>query len=152
MIKITSMAAAAALLSALVATPTFAKDMKQRHHSMHRAQTVHHHGHMARHDARRNWNREARYDRHGSGFWPGDVAAGIVGGTLGAAGAIATAPFRDTYAYDNGYYGYDNGYNGYYGYGGYGPRYTQTYAQRNGFVCTPGTLIRAQNGEMQICQ
>ena len=63
--------------------------------------------------------------------------------------AIATAPFRDTYAYDNGYYGYDNGY---YGYGGYGPRYTQTYAQRNGFVCTPGTLIRAQNGEMQICQ
>ena len=39
-----------------------------------------------------------------SGFWPGDVAAGVVGGAIGAAGAIATAPFRDrdSYAY---YYG-----------------------------------------------
>lgn len=44
---------------------------------------------------------------HGSGFWPGDVAAGIVGGAIGTAGAIATAPFAyNSYAYDDGYYGY----------------------------------------------
>jgi hypothetical protein len=145
MIKTISMAAAAALLATLVATPTFAKDVKSRHHTMHRGQTVHHTGHMARHDTRYYRNHQARWDRRGPDFWPGDVAAGIVGGTLGAAGAIATAPFRDTYAYDNGYYG--NGY-----YGGYDHRYMQSYAQRNGFVCTPGTLIRAENGETQICQ
>jgi hypothetical protein len=39
-----------------------------------------------------------------SGFWPGDVAAGVVGGAVGTAGAIASAPFRgyrneDSYAY-----------------------------------------------------
>ncbi len=38
------------------------------------------------------------------GFWPGDVAAGLVGGAVGTAGAIASAPFRgyrndDSYAY-----------------------------------------------------
>ena len=57
--------------------------------------------------------------RRDSGFWPGDVAAGVVGGavaTAGAAvdtaGAIATAPFRgDSYAYYNG--GNNNGWNGY---------------------------------------
>ena len=39
-----------------------------------------------------------------SGFWPGEVAAGVVGGAVGAAGAIATAPFRnrDSYAYYGG--------------------------------------------------
>ena len=43
--------------------------------------------------------------RERSGFWPGDVAANVVGGALGtadaalgAAGAIATAPFRGSYA------------------------------------------------------
>jgi hypothetical protein len=45
------------------------------------------------------------------GFWPGDAAAGVVGGAAGTAGAIATAPFRGTrnnnsYAYmdDNASY------------------------------------------------
>ena len=40
-----------------------------------------------------SWN-DNRWDRHDFGFWPGDVAAGVVGGALGTAGAIATAPFR----------------------------------------------------------
>ncbi len=32
------------------------------------------------------------------GFWPGDVAAGVVGGAIGTAGAIVGAPFGyDTY-------------------------------------------------------
>jgi len=41
-----------------------------------------------------------RYRR--SGFWPGEVAADVVAGAVGTAGAIATAPFRDSYAYYNG--------------------------------------------------
>src|SRR5258706_15871292 len=51
---------------------------------------------------------DPRYDsRYDSGFWPTDVAAGVVGGAIRTAGAIATAPFRpDSYAY------YDNGYRG----------------------------------------
>ena len=73
------------------------------------------------------------YHRH-SGFWPGEVAAGVVGGAIGTAGAIATAPFRnDAYAYYQGgrrYYG--------------GPRY--------GFVCQPGTTFIGEDGRRHICQ
>jgi hypothetical protein len=47
------------------------------------------------------------------GFWPGDVAAGVVGGAIGTAEAIATVPFRDSNAYYNGA-GYDDSY-AYYG-------------------------------------
>jgi hypothetical protein len=44
---------------------------------------------------------------YGTGFWPTDVAAGIVGGAVGAAGAIAAAPFgAGPYAYYNGPYAY----------------------------------------------
>ena len=76
------------------------------------------------------------WDRHDSGFWPAEVAAGAVGAAVGAAGAIATAPFpgdsyaRDSYAYDNG----DRGWNG------------QSYAERNGFVCQPGTWFKGEDG------
>ena len=45
--------------------------------------------------------------RYGTGFWPADVAAGIVGGAVGTAGAIAAAPFgAGPYAYYNGPYAY----------------------------------------------
>jgi hypothetical protein len=58
-----------------------------------------------------------------------------VGGAIGAAGAIATAPFRhDTYAYNDGY-----GYRTYRGYD-------------NGFVCQPGTIFRGEDGRRHICQ
>jgi hypothetical protein len=80
-----------------------------------------------------NDNRRDRRDR-GSGFWPGDVAAGVVGGAIGTAGAIATAPFRgDAYAYDTR--GYDQG-----------------YAARNGFVCQPGTWFKGEDGRRHLCQ
>ena len=79
-----------------------------------------------------------RWDRHDSGFWPGDVAAGVVGGAIGTAGAIATAPFRgDAYAR------YDNGYRG---------GYDDSYAVRNGFVCQPGTWFKGEDGRRHICQ
>jgi hypothetical protein len=59
----------------------------------------------------------------GTGFWPADVAAGVVGGAVGTAGAIATAPFRGL-----------------------------SYAERSGFACTPGTWFRGADGRRHPCQ
>ncbi|MGH6642520.1 MAG: hypothetical protein ACRED3_07465 [Bradyrhizobium sp.] len=64
-----------------------------------------------------------RYDDRDRGFWPADVAAGVVGGAVGTAAAIATAPI-----------------------GG------DEYARRNGFVCVPGTLFRGEDGRRHLCQ
>src|SRR4051812_49408122 len=77
------------------------------------------------------------YEYRDNGFWPGEVAAGVVGGAIGTAGAIATAPLRDSYAYDNG---------------GYYPGYDNSYAARNGFVCQPGTFFRGEDGRRHLCQ
>ena len=78
----------------------------------------------------RTWQNS--YNRWDNNDWryrrgPDDVAAGVVGGAIGTAGAIATAPFA---AYDNG----------------------QSYAQRNGLVCTPGTWFRGEDGRRHLCQ
>src|SRR5437868_12229868 len=70
--------------------------------------------------------------RRGSGFWPADVAAGAVAGAVGTAGAIATAPFRDSYAYYNGY--------------------KNPYVAKNGFVCQPGTWFKGEDGRLHPCQ
>jgi hypothetical protein len=79
------------------------------------------------------WNNSyARWDDR-SGFWPGNVAAGVVGGAVGTAAAVATAPFAP----------FDNGYRG---------GYTQSYAERNGLVCTPGTWFRGEDGRRHPCQ
>lgn len=67
-----------------------------------------------------------RYDND-SGFWPGNVAAGVVGGAVGTAAAIATAPFAAPIGGDN-------------------------YARLNGFVCTPGTYFRGEDGRRHLCQ
>jgi hypothetical protein len=66
------------------------------------------------------------------------TAAGIAAGAVDTAGAIATAPFRgaDSYAY------YNNGDNG----------WGQSYAERNGFVCTPGTWFTGADGRRHPCQ
>jgi len=51
--------------------------------------------------------------------------------SFGAAGAVATAPFG----------------------GNYNNRtWSQSYAQRNGFVCQPGTWFRGEDGRRRICQ
>jgi hypothetical protein len=90
------------------------------------------------------WNRDNRWDRrHDSGFWPVDVAAGVAGAAIGTAGAIATAPFRDdSYAYYNG----EGSYNGYRGWD------NRSYAERNGFVCQPGTWFKGEDGRRHLCQ
>ena len=77
---------------------------------------------------------QRRLAQQGYGFWPGDVAAGVVGGALGAAGAIATAPFGGPSAF------YDDRY-----------RY-ERYARRNGFVCEPGTWFQGEDGRAHLCQ
>jgi hypothetical protein len=63
-----------------------------------------------------------RWDGRDS-FRPGNVAAGVVGGAAGTAAAIATAPI-----------------------GG------DEYLRRNGFVCTPGTMFRGEDGRRHMCQ
>ncbi|MGY3035162.1 hypothetical protein ACVIIV_004332 [Bradyrhizobium sp. USDA 4354] len=88
-----------------------------------------------------NADRYNDWNRSRTGFWPTDVAAGVAGAAIGTAGAIATAPFRawdNSYAYDRGWdnRGWD----------------TRTYAQRNGFVCTPGTYFKGADGRRHICQ
>jgi len=89
-----------------------------------------------------SWN-DNRWDRRDPFFWPGDVAAGVVGGAVatagaavGTAGAIATSPFRgDSYAYYNS-----------------GPRYNDSYRARNGLVCQPGTWFMGEDGRRHLCQ
>lgn len=89
-------------------------------------------------------------NQYRSGFWPADAAAGAVGtagtiaaGAVNTAGAIATAPFQgaDSYAYYNGYNG---GWNG-----GWS---SQSYAERNGLVCTPGQYFMGADGRRHLCR
>jgi hypothetical protein len=82
-----------------------------------------------------SWDDDRRGYRQ-SGFWPADAAAGVAGAAIGTAGAIASAPFRDSNAY------YNNGDRG----------WSQSYAERNGFVCQPGTWFRGEDGRRHICQ
>jgi hypothetical protein len=110
---------AAAVLSTAIAAPALAQDPAPR------ATYI-----------RQQQDQMRVYHHRDSGFWPGDLAAGVVGGAIGTAGAIATAPFRnDAYAYNDGYYGYRY-------YGGY----------NNGFVCQPGTTFIGEDGRRHICQ
>jgi hypothetical protein len=97
---------AADVLTMAMAAPALAQDPAPR------SPSVHH-------------QRAERVSPHGSGFWPADVAAGVVGGAIGTAGAIATAPFRGAYAYNDPYYD---------------RRYYGAYNQR--FVCRAGTRFR----------
>jgi len=91
------------------------------------------------------WNNNG-WNNRDTGFWPGGVAAGAVGtagavanNAVGTAGAIAAAPFGGgPYAYYNT--GYNNG------------NYSQSYAQRNGLVCTPGTWFKGEDGRRHPCQ
>src|SRR5437660_1650067 len=55
------------------------------------------HGGVKSADATADWNYGWNDGRYRSGFWPGDVAAGVVGGAVGTAGAIATGPFRGVF-------------------------------------------------------
>src|SRR5215471_7141726 len=105
--------AAAAALTVAMAAPAFAQPAPRSASAQHRL-----------HQEQMYRQTYGRY-RYGSGFWPGDVAAGIVGGAIGTAGAIVAAPFgAGPYAYYGGPYP--------------GERYAYGYAAPKGFVCEPG--------------
>lgn len=157
--KVTLFAAAAAV-SALIATPVLAQGTAQQRpgKQMQTKQMKQHHAskkHMKQHARadRMSGDRVATQDRRDSGFWPGAVVAGAVGTAgavaataVGTAGAIATAPFggpyRDSFAYGPGYV--DT-----YSYNGIAMPYSANYAARNGFMCQPGTFIK---GTRNVCQ
>ena len=83
----------------------------------------------------RDWQESNnRYDP--GPFAPVDAAADVVGGAVGTAAAIATAPFGGP--------GYPSG--------GYYARGSAEYAQQNGFVCTPGTWFKGDDGLRHPCQ
>jgi hypothetical protein len=93
---------AAALLTAVIATPAMAQQAMQEPGAYRQA-----------HPWANDYNYGYGYGYGRPGFWPGDVAAGIVGGAIGTADAIVSAPFRDSNAYYNGG-SYDDSY-AYYG-------------------------------------
>jgi len=104
---------AAAILASVLATPAMAQQVYRD--QIYRDQAYRHND---------GWqNSYNRWNDRDSGFWPADVAAGVVGGAVGTAAAIATSPI-----------------------GG------EEYARRNGFVCIPGTLFRGEDGRRHICQ
>lgn len=151
--------AAAAVLSSLIASPVLARDLSQNVNTQN-ADTTYQNATYRQSD--RSYDRNG-VRHHDSGFWPGDIAAGVVGGAVGAAGAIATAPFHndayDAYAYDDTY-AYDNGGRYYSNDGqreamdGGPPRYSNpySYSARNGFICQPGTSVRLEDGQQHLCQ
>ena len=126
----TNLLAAAAMATTLVAVPAIAQDVP------HRAVVTPHANDVTAHSIR-------HYD---SGFWPGDVAAGVVGGALGTAGAIASAPFR---AFDDSYAYYDEN-AGYPYHGEYGYRVSRN--DLSGPICAPGTRVRGEDGLLYRCQ
>jgi hypothetical protein len=77
---------AAALLAAMIATPTMAQPAMQEPGA-----------YLQDHPWASGYYYS--YGYRPSTFWPADVAAGVVAGTVGTAAAIASAPYRDSYAY-----------------------------------------------------
>ena len=93
---------AAAIVTSLLASPAMAQQVYRDH------------------DGR--WkNSYNRWDDRDRGFAPAEIAAGVVGGAIGTAAAIATAPT-----------------------GG------EEYARRNGFVCILGTWLRGEDVRMYL--
>jgi hypothetical protein len=116
-----------------IATAPFAPSRGDSYAHYRDTSTMPNRGYIA--DSRATFREEPR-----SGFWPADVAAGVVGGAIGTAGAIATAPFTpfrgDSYAYYRDTSTMPN--RGY-------------IADANGPVCLPGSVITL-NGQRMLCQ
>jgi len=170
--KVTLLAAAAAV-SALVATPVMARDTVKSKSGTHMKSTKHH----ARMQNRAMYRDRTAY-RGDTGYAPGAVAGGIVGGALGTAGAvtagaldtagaIATAPFGGPGYYNSGYsnrgpyygdagsypYGYRSRYGGAYastdmGWGnpGYGGGYGYATYNYDGVAISGSPDYDARNG------
>ncbi|MHC2438810.1 hypothetical protein [Bradyrhizobium sp. USDA 4451] len=94
--------------------------------------TAYHHRAYRRDRDWQNPSWQDSYNRYDPG--PADVAAGVVGGAVGTAAAIATAPFGGP-AYYRG-----------------APMGGEEYARQNGLACTPGTWFRGSDGLRHPCQ
>jgi len=114
--------AAAAAITAALGTPAMAQQSVANH-----GWSANNRAYVSDQQRQADWRRQRAYDSNA--FWPGELAAGVVGGAIGAAGAIAAAPFDGPYGY-----------------------YDDSYARRNGFVCQPGTWFRGEDGRMHPCQ
>lgn len=138
------MLAAAAVVAAAITTPAMAQDSVQPRAAVHTRAYDSNAYYSNAYYGGDDWNhRNGDWDRRDNGFWPGEFAAGVVGGAvgtagaiaggaIGTAGAIATAPFRaNSYAYN----GNATSFNG-----------------PSGFVCQPGTWFRGEDGRRHICQ
>jgi len=136
----------AAILSSVLAGPATAKGTMANGAKDKQVTEAKTHRHMQHHAAYRgerfgNANALVTRDQYGRPVGPVGAAGAIVGGAVGAAGEIATAPFR----------AFDNNYDNYYGYG-YGGRDWKSYAARNNLACTPGTTFRDADGRQRLCQ
>ncbi|OPF90184.1 hypothetical protein [Rhodopseudomonas palustris] len=129
MIKSTMIAAAVFAGAVALTTAASAQQPTQYRGQLYGAETQRYSGYQDRGYQNRGY--QDRDWRESNAFWPGQVAAGVVGGAIGAAGAIATAPFEA---------GYQGNYD------------MRSYAERNGFVCLPGTTFRGEDGRMHLCQ
>lgn len=199
----TKLLAAAAIMTSLMATPVLAQNM-QRETSQNTSQLkkqqmknpnvrTSNRGYRANggYDDRMGFNDGYNRSNTGTGFFPIDAAAGIVGGAVNTAGAIASAPFGDdNYANNDGYrtndgYGVNGGYrdsfaqvnnsgrvgafatapytnpyeynrvsrnDGWNNDGWNGGWQGQSYSQRNGFVCEPGSVYTTPAGVSMLCQ
>lgn len=164
--------AAAAAVTALVATPALAQDTarprpamqgksdKQIKHMKHSSKQTKHMRHSARMqsrdgaymrtksadrgwDSRNDWNNRGWDNNRSSGFWPADV----VGGAIGTAGAVATTAVGTagaiaTAPFGGPYRGDRYGYRDTYA---YGPDYSDTYAY-NGVAIPHSSNYAARNG------
>jgi CubicO group peptidase (beta-lactamase class C family) len=120
---------AAALLAGVIATPAMAQQAMQEPGAYRQA-----------HPWGNDYNYGYGYGYGHPGFWPGDVAAGIVGGAIGTAEAIVTAPYRDSYAY----YGEPRDYGDSYAYYGNRPARTTCGLQ-------PGATYMGPDGRWYPC-
>jgi hypothetical protein len=99
---------ASALIAVTFAGPALAQS-ESRNAGRPSASAARHHHYLSsvhsRSNSRHSWNGAGARDD--SAFWPAGVAGAVVGGAIGTAGAIATAPFRalDANAWDAGYAG-----------------------------------------------
>lgn len=115
----TKLFAAAAVLTSMIATPVLAQGIREQSQNTSQIKKQQMKNPNVRQSERRMYrdrDANAGFDRgfnerrYGSntGFFPLDAATGIVGGAVGTAGAIATAPFggngwNNNYAYSDGY-------------------------------------------------
>jgi hypothetical protein len=134
---------AAAMLAAVIATPALAQEAIQEPGAYAQA-----------HPWANDYYYGYGYGR--SGFWPGELAADVIGGAIGTADAIVSAPFRsgDSYAYYGGRRTYDDPYayepDAYYGdsYGYYGGRPLH---RRTTCGLQPGATFMGPDGRWYPC-